>query len=191
MTPTPPALKWLTDKRARTAGKLHQSRHVLADIQEQSAKLLVALSVKQTLVEKLTADLAALDRTVQVYDSALDGSSITPVNAWKGTYGHRGALKQFVAQTLKQQSPDWVPVNHLGLLAIKHFSLSFDTKLQQVLWQKRSVRTSLRSLESDGVAERVAGIRTIGQWRWKQQRAPTLAELRACSQRTQPAEAIQ
>lgn len=82
MKPTPSALKWLAEKRARVAFDLDFDLPLIADLQAKAAAL--------------QEDLAAIDRSIGLYDETIDPCTIEPVNGWRGNYGKRGALKAAV-----------------------------------------------------------------------------------------------
>jgi hypothetical protein len=169
--PTPPALKWLAEKRARIAGKLDQRERTLTELQSR--------------VAKLRDDLAALDRTLSVYDSQIDALAIQPVYAWKGKYGKRGALKQFIAQVVESRSPETISTDQLALLAMAHFALDFPTSVLRKRWQTNTLLNALKDLREAGKVERLHDLHTgtVGLWRWAQPVAVTLADLRAAAAR--------
>jgi hypothetical protein len=90
----PCALKWLTEKRARILHDLQFHQSLVAEFQDK--------------VAAIQADLAAFDQSMRLFDSRLDPSAIEPVNGWRGRYGKRGALREFVVEFLHQQAPNWV-----------------------------------------------------------------------------------
>lgn len=126
---TPPPLKWLSEKRARLAGKLQKQTRALQAGQARSAKLLADISRLQASIAELRVDLRALDATIGIYDCRVRPTSIEPVAAWQGKYGERGALKRFLVQELKRDAGAWLSTNYRAAVACERFSLSFDTEL--------------------------------------------------------------
>lgn len=175
MTRTPPALKWLTDKRARLQGKLEHNTRMLA----------LATARLGPKVAKLRVDVEALDRAIGVYDRALDGSDITSVNPWQGNYGPRGALKEFVRDVLRQRAPTSIRTDDLATLILERFAITFDLPAMHRRWTKNTVLGSLRMLVKEGLVEPLHEGKSgfVGEWRWKQSRRPTLADLRAAAPR--------
>ena len=108
-------------------------------------------------------------------------------------FASRLAAKAFVKATVQQRAPAPIGIDELATRIIEHFGLTFDLPAMRQRWLRHSVRDSLRKLVNEDLVEPLheADARQPGEWRWKQHRRPTLAELRACSQPTQPAEAIQ
>jgi len=180
MKTTPPALKWLAEKRARVAGDIAQTERVLADSTERLAKL--------------TLDLASLDRSIQVYDSRLSGDEIDPIRA-RVLYGRRGALREFVEEQLKLASPDWVPTTVIEGLVVAHYGLGFVSALERKRWQVNSLRSALKGLVRKGKLEREQNPEVatgeVGRWRWKAPAPTTLAALRASAPSPELAEAAE
>lgn len=179
VSPTPPPLKWLGERRARLAGKLQKQTRALQAGQTRSAKLLDDISRLQASIAELRVDLQALDTTIGVYDCRVRPESIGPVAAWQGKYGERGALKCFLVEELKRDVGVWRSTNYLAALALERFSLSFDTDLAYRRWVKGSVGGALRMLANQGLVERGHDPRTVdrGRWRWKQPGRLTLSDL--------------
>jgi hypothetical protein len=129
----------------------------------------------------LIKELASLDQVVQLYDEKINTSSITPINGWQGNYGKRGALKGFLVETLRSRTPEYVRTDELELLTVSYFSLVFGHPDDRKHWYAGSFRSTLKLLAKQGLVERShdpkASTRFVGGWRWKQEVAPTLAEL--------------
>lgn len=102
MTKTPSALKWLAEKRARVAHDLDQTARLAADLAKRSTELRI--------------DLAALDRSIQLYDPDIDPAVIGTVAGWKGRYGARGALRETVEAVLQELAPEWVATDNVEML---------------------------------------------------------------------------
>lgn len=189
MKKTPSALKWLAEKRARVAGQLARQQHILERVREDAAELELALSKLGTMRAAAEAkraqyceELAALDKTVTIYDETLNPGNIAPIHAWKGRYGRRGALRGYLLSVLKDRAPDFVTTTELALLTMNEFSLTFGHSGLRYLWCKYSLRGSLKALVLQGLIERqdplIGPGQGVGSWRWRQVKAPTLAVLR-------------
>jgi hypothetical protein len=167
MKKVPSALKWLAEKRGRVAHDLQQT----TAIAEQVGKKL----------ERLTLDLASLDRVIQVYDAAIDPQAIAPIAAWKGRYGDRGALKATVVRHLQVSAPEWMSTNNLEFLVLLDLQVGFATAAERKRWYENSFRRCLKKLVETGHVERLHDPldcgSDVGAWRWRQDGAGTLASL--------------
>lgn len=167
MKPTPSALKWLAEKRARVANELEQVQSIAQELNQKA--------------EMLGQDLAALDRSLRVYDPRIDPSAIEPVNGWQGNYGKRGALRNFILDTLKSQYPEWMGTDVIGALVIAHFGLTFEVPAVRAHWHAGTFRGTLKKLAFDGYLEKHRppeyhhGNATL--WRFKTEGSTTLAAL--------------
>lgn len=168
MKKIPSALKWMAEKRARLAHELTQTSAIAAEVNER--------------VERITADLAGLDRAIQVFDTSIDPRGIQPVAAWKGRYGKRGALRECICRHLKASGPEWLGTDNLETLVTFDLYLAFETPKERRKWLVNSFRRELKRLVEEGLAERrhdpdiEARTREMGAWRWKQEKTRTLAE---------------
>ncbi len=188
MKKTPSALKWLAEKRARIAGELQSAIQVSellgADVAEAREALQVAerlLAAARQKEARAIEELSSLDQVVGMYDQGIDPTQIEPINAWEGTYGKRGALKQFLIGTLQAAAPNYLSTKELEYATISHFSLVFEHPNIRMHWYKGSFRGTIKLLASRDLVERKhskgANRYEVGSWRWKQEVAPTLAEL--------------
>lgn len=172
MKHTASALKWLAEKRARTAHDLEQTARIAAEVEKR--------------LEGLKLDLAALDRTVRIYDARIDPEQIEAVNGWQGSYGKRGALREAVAAVLKSHWPAWVPTDAVEMLVRLELGLVFETQAERKRWYDNTFRDALKKLVTDGLAERFQDpdvfTSEVGRWRWRapaEDEVVTLKELRA------------
>ena len=188
MKKTPTALRWLAEKRARTAGDLASCRRaaetIAMEVEAMQADLLLSQQYLQAAIAKkdrLTTELAALDQTLVIYDSGIRPNEIETIRSWSGQYGKRGALKDFLIETLKSRAPEFVSSTELSLIVIMRFSLHFEHKEARTHWYKGAFKNTLKVLAAQGSVERGAGrlvlSGTPGTWRWKGAIQPTLAEL--------------
>src|SRR5450830_1876544 len=132
MKKTPSALKWLAEKRARISGELLSAEQVLARLTADKDLVLEELAMAQRLLDaaqcrcsRLKTEVVAMDQVVQLYDAGIQPDQIQPINAWQGNYGKRGALRKFLIETFKSESPAYLTSKELEILAITHFSLIF------------------------------------------------------------------
>lgn len=189
MKKVPSALKWLVEKRARIAGEIKCCQQVLAVLAGESENLRFRLADAEMLqgsaqmrLERITRELAAVDQTVLLYDSSICPDRIEPVNAWQGNYGKRGALRKFLLETLKSRGLEFTDTPTLAVLTITEFSLVFEHPTARAHWFRGSFKTTIKVLAAQGLIEpshdRLVNAGTAGSWRWKQEKAQTLAELR-------------
>lgn len=168
MKKTPSALKWLAEKRARLAHDLAQTERITG---EMTRKL-----------ENLRLDLNALDRALTIYDPAIDPTKIAAINGWQGNYGKRGSLRASVIKALQSHAPEWVATDNIEALVTLELGLSFELPALRKRWYDGSFRDVLKKLVSGGFVERqhdpTIASSELGRWRWKQEVAPTLKELR-------------
>lgn len=100
---TPSALKWLAETRARVSYELAESERVWLAMLERT--------------RKLREELAAVDRTLTIYDPSLCPADIQPVNGHRPEYGSRGGLTAAITHILKSQAPHYVSTE----LLLEHF----------------------------------------------------------------------
>lgn len=169
MKNTPPALKWLAEKRARTAGDLAHMEGLLTQLDER--------------VARLRGELTTLDGTLAIYDSAIDASAIEPIKAWKGRYGQRGEFQAALAKVLEERAPEALSSETIALTMMVRFDLRFELASERYRWQQNSLGRELKRLVAKGLVERLHPLATkeVGYWRWKQEEVVTLEGLRASS----------
>lgn len=166
MKPTPSALKWLAEKRARLAFDLQFNLNLIAELQAKASAL--------------QEDLAAIDRSIKLYDERVDPSTIEPVNGWRGNYGKRGALKEAVLEILVANAPNWVATDAIEAHVRAKFGLVFETPIVRKHWYNGSFRGALKALTAAGKLERLqdpeAPTHETGHWRVKMN-SPRLVDL--------------
>ena len=132
--------------------------------------------------EELAKELSALNQVVVIYDETIKPELIQPINGWQGNYGTRGALRGFLVATLKNRWPEFISTLELEVLTVSHFSLVFETRDLRNHWYKGSFRNTIKTLATQELVERAHipsnPSQEVGHWRWKQEKALTLAELR-------------
>jgi len=125
-------------------------------------------------IEKLTAlrastsqRLAALDQTLARLDARVEPAAGRVVRA-QNRFGARGAFTAFIVVQLQQASPEALDTVEIAQRCAAHFGLTFDTKRDFLVFQKRDVKLVLRTLRE---ANRVQSTRQPGRyganlWRW-------------------------
>lgn len=141
-----------------------------------------ALAAASARKVRLGAELGSMDQVVRMYDEGINPSAIEPINGWQGNYGKRGALREFLVETLRSRAPEYISTSELELLTVTQFSLVFEHPALRKHWYDGSFRGTIKVLANQGIIERSHNAdtytREIGSWRWKQEVAPTLKELR-------------
>lgn len=172
MRKTPTALKWLAEKRARIAAELAQVELIIAEARERQ--------------KLLAADVAALDRTIQVYDPGLNPSDIAPVTAIC-RHGPRGSVLPRVLGVLQKYSPDWVSADVVALEMLRLCPVELATQRDRTRWYANNVGRALRKLATQGKVDRehdpAARKKEPGRWRVAQGTGTrSLAALRALAE---------
>ena len=162
------ALKWLAEKRARLAHDVAQTERIAAEVTRR--------------LENLRLDLAGVDRSIQVYDPAINPESIAPIQAHV-RHGKRGSLRQTMIEALQNNSPAWSSTDTIELLVVASLGLTFELAAERKRWYDNVFRKQLKRLVSEGLVERLQDplepTTEVGRWRWKQLERATLAELAA------------
>lgn len=132
-------------------------------------------------LSRITKNLAEVDTAITKLSPSVNPEAIAPIHAWKGTYGKRGALKDFVLQEFKRCSPACLQTSDVASLAIKKFSLVFATNEDLSNFRRKRVGGAIQSLTRLGKLERgddvIRQSQFCGTWRWKKNIQPTLASL--------------
>lgn len=167
MNRTPSALKWLAETRARTAHDLAESERVHAAVVARTTRL--------------REELAALDRTLTVYDPCIEPARVQAVHGHRPDYGQRGALTVAIGRILQAQAPHYVSTELLLVMLCAEFGLEFATPQELSRWRKNVVARRLRHMLDQGLVEREQdpSVWTVefGRWRWGQSVVARLADL--------------
>ena len=140
---TPPALKWMAEKRARLA----------ADVARLEG---LASEVKASLA-RARKELAAVDTTIRVFDANIDPAQIPAVRDTKSRYGGRGNLKAAVLRFLDAAGEEGISTPDIALLLAHEFNIALPTPACRDRWKNNGVRCALRRLVAAGLAEQVEG----------------------------------
>ena len=189
MKKIPSALKWLAEKRARVAGELESCVQVKATLVTDFDTLRLKLCTTEEMLAaatrksvRLAEELDALDKTMVIYDPAIKPGDIKPIHEWRGSYGKRGRLRQFLIETFQSRAPEFVTTSEMAMLVIMNFAMVFDSAESRRLWLNGSLRGALKLLANQGFLERDPNCETKSGvpmgWRWKGAVQPTLAKLR-------------
>lgn len=172
---TPPDLKWLLNERASVHGAIQAKEDRRSKLEAKQLKLEHQLEVVQrdcqrtaVAIERLNANLQALETSVALVYREVNPSCAGSVKAWAGRYGERGALTAFVKGTLQASAPDTLTMTVLMDLAAMHFGQAFSVPSERRSFRK-SVRSALHVLHLKGLVEPLHGGTGSehGQWRWK------------------------
>ena len=162
---TPPDLKWLLNERAAIAGEVQkiatQCEHwdtKLAEAERRYQEVVkehtaVALPLKEELLRNQVV-LQALDKTLSLAYKNVRCDAGGVVSAWAGRYGERGALTQFVQETLIQVAPESLCVRDVMYACVLRFGLNLPTPADRKSL-KFSVRSTLSTLRDRGLVEKV------------------------------------
>lgn len=180
---TPPDLKWLLNERAAMAGRIQKAQtqrkffddKIAAAEQKYQAVVSKYAEPSTKIQEELSryADvLDALDKTIKLTYQQVRCDAAGVVTPWAGRYGERGALTRFVQQALQDAAPNPISMKALIDASILTFELVLPTPGDRRTL-KYSVRSSLETLHSRGLAERCtgqgkdSGKGNSGSWRWR------------------------
>lgn len=132
---------------------------------------------------QLTKKLAVIDADIIEFSPTTNPKSIAPIDAWKGKYGKRGALSQFVLGVFESRYPRYLMSSDVVDSVIAKFSIVFATEKDEQYFRRRGIRGTIQSLTATGKLERGEDVilkgQKCGQWRWKTETQPTLASLSA------------
>ena len=170
---TPTYLKCLAETRARVDADVRRLQKIHDEIAEK-------------LTEAKT-ERDSCDCLIRKYDERLDPNVITPIQAWKGRYGPRGALKRFMLKQLENAWPEAVTTLEIAWAVQQEFKIDFLMKEERIAWLRNSIRRGLKLLVVAGKAERlhevINGITNeLGRWRFKPQGDTSLDSLRVAAE---------
>lgn len=153
-TRTDPTLKWLLNERAALAGAQQSTLEAIPRLQRRvhRAQALLekarhSLAVAEKALELKSTKLQSLDITLAQFNPQVDPNRGVVVRAWKGRYGERGALTQFLRELLKQSAPTPLALALMVDQVELHFGIQHpEPKSRQRL--RFSIRTCLRQLQA-------------------------------------------
>lgn len=186
-TRTPPEIKWLLNERAMLAGrmgalgkKIRQRNRIIEELQAKIAELgAQVISFEQQRTE-IRARRSALDHTMQLINADINPAAGGTVNAWAERYGKRGALTEFVVNTLKAAGSTGMGAKDIALAANIHFGLGLTDPLEFAHYLKRTIHSCLYTLKLEGMVapDRPGrGGSAPRLWRWRGEELPSLDEM--------------
>ena len=148
-TRTPPSLAWLIDKRARLAGRIENATKVIDAARK--------LEIKRV---KMRADLAAIDRALEMHEIRVDVECIIPIAPIERRIRlPYGILTKTLLQFLRE-SGEPLSIDALTMMLINRCvnvqEGASDPSGHQLAFKKLrlSVRYRLKNLASNGVISR-------------------------------------
>lgn len=153
-TKTRPDIKWLLVERATMVGdiELLERRRTLLDAE----------------IARLRTLVAALDTSVSLAERHVRPDAAGSVQRHRQSYGRRGALQDFLVQTLQDATDEGLSAREVTLLASAHFGLDFVSKAEFNCYLRNSVQPRLRELRAKGQVDNPSSRgREVTLWRWK------------------------
>ena len=187
---TPAPLNWLKANRARVAGEIStlekRASHVAARVLNLERALheeRLRHQLTSSRIEELRANLAAMDSSIVLFDATQDPGAIADIKAWAGKYGKRGAFNAEIQALLRAAAPAYISTTNLYELLAVRFGIVHVSSHERMLWIRHHLRNRLRKLQAAGRIERElqrnANNQNEAAWRWKAEKLPSMAQLRA------------
>jgi hypothetical protein len=183
-TRLPSDLKFLLNERAAAAGEVRALDVACSELNGRLLKLELAAAKVRTTLDRArasrTAQVAqvdALELVLRHIHPDIDPSGVHVVKAWAGKYGPRGALRDFIHQTVQNVQPGGVRARVIRAAAIAHFGLKLETKRDLESF-RATVKVQLTRSCAQGLIDfRPGGSRGAREWFWNA--GPTGAQLLA------------
>lgn len=171
-TRTPSQVKWVVNEIAAVRGEIERIDVSLAYLSRRKAELQsICASLKQVAWAIVPTPLVQAPTVVHA----------------RGRYGRRGALRDWLRETLRQAYPGALDTLSLTERAIEVFDLKFVSAHARSRFQTDNLGSALRRLVEAGEIERLHdGSRRdtrTGVWRWKTENT-SLEALRAKASRS-------
>lgn len=177
---TPPSLKWLLDKRARLLGEIKRlekgipaARESLskdiADAELQLAQLKAQQHrplVDELVVQAKKADLAAIDRALQLHTIQVDTQLISPI--WPHSAKNKlpyGQTTRFIYRYLKTIYPESASAAEVAEFILSVTELNTDSMDPEQI--RLRVRKQMRKLAAEGKLAPVHPKKTHLEGRWR------------------------
>jgi hypothetical protein len=141
MKKVPSYLRGLVETRARADAQAKRLEKLVAELDEARTRAL--------------QERAAADHLIRAYDPNLDPATIEPIAGFRGRYGRRGALAEFIREQLRNAYPEPLTTAEIGARAAVKFELDIPTPALYAAWRKTSIRNKLQRMEKAGEVERV------------------------------------
>lgn len=170
MKKVPSYLKGLAETRARADAEALRLQKLVAEVTE-----------RMTEAQK-TRD--SCDRLIRKFDERLNPNLIEPIQAWKGRYGPRGALRESIQRQLREAYPGELTTSEISWALQLEFKLDFELALEKKMWQKNTLLNGLKALVNKGQIVRLhdwsnGPTGEVGHWRWIPDDDLSLDHLRA------------
>ena len=137
----PSYLRGLVETRARADAQAQRLERLIAELTEAKDKAL--------------REREAADHLIRAYDPNLDPTCIEPVAGFRGRYGPRGTLIEFIREQVREAFPEAVTTAEIAARAAVKFELDFPTPAIYAAWRKTAIRNKLQRMEKAGEVERV------------------------------------
>jgi hypothetical protein len=155
----PSSLKWLANKRARTAHNLELHKQRLEIINAEIVNL-------EPLIQSLQADLDAIDRTISLHEIQLNPKKIPNIQSKPRQKGlAHGEITKHIFSYLKSQGEKWSTTNHIAAYVWRvvgfsgeydpEFRLAIRYRLRDQVRANKIERSKKRATRNDHVQWRV------------------------------------
>jgi hypothetical protein len=157
MLKIPSYLKGLVETRARADAYALRLERLQVELQEQ--------------LGRAKRDRESCDNLIRAYNSALDPNTITPISAWRGRYGSRGARVDALRAFVRGAYPEPVTTLEAAWHIMAKFEVDFVSNEQRENWKKNAIRNPLRGMRDRGEVEQLEPEgppdgATPASWRW-------------------------
>lgn len=167
----PSSLKWLIRNRQRIAGRLTLAKEDFSKLEKELQKaqtIYQKYEVLKNLIPILEIDLAAIERTLQLHEVAVDINKLSPLRPQRNPSAFKhGQLTKWIYSALGSQSAQWVSTNEIfaHISSRINSNVPFDSKrsFRQIVYDQ------LKGLSKGGKIDRVLTDRRSrnGLWRMK------------------------
>lgn len=160
---TRPDIKWLLVERGTLVGDIAQleKRRTLVDAE----------------IARLEALVVALDISIRLTEARVRPDAAGSVQRHRQSYGRRGALRDFIVQTLQNAEDRGLSAREVTLLVSAQFKLHFVSKTEFNRYLENSIHPRLRELREKGFVANVPNTGRDGMlWRWKRT-LPVISDL--------------
>jgi hypothetical protein len=172
MAKTPPALKYLLNERAATAGALADLERLAPDLRAKVRAAQAKLESAQAALAEVEAERIAREEDLVALDTVLgsmhsDWREPPAVRAWAGKYGPRGARAAFTQGLIRDVGSYGISPGDIVRAVVEHYGLVLHTRRD-----RESLRTSiweqLRAWKAAGLIRSRPGPKNtvILTWDW-------------------------
>lgn len=177
---TPPALKWLIDKRARLSGELiklrEQNPFTLKDLDKEverarfayEAALAARAAGERNIAlekEKIEANIRAVDATMALHDVKIDPNIVPPIRSQDHRlFRNHGEITRSIYATLRKAQG--IPLSALDIAIYMQKSLGLDLTEEELKQLRKKIRMMMKSLCWQGKLVRIHQAKTRQEGRW-------------------------